>query len=408
LGLTRLSIVVTVDVVESWRVGLDDLFACFAGRFCRVEPRRYAQAYIRGLLAPLERKNGWTLAEASGLRSPNGLQDFLQSPAWDADLVRDDLREYVVEHLGVVDGVLIADETGFLKKGVRSAGVQRQYSGTAGRTENCQIGVFLCYASAKGRALVDRELYLPVSWTNDRSRCRAAAVPDEVEFATKPHQARMMLERAIAAGVPFAWFTADEAYGQNPGLRGWLEEQDVSYVMATRCDDEVASGLHTTTRVDSLIGKVPAGAWRRMSCGDGAHGPRLYDWAWLPIRRQFPHGRRGWVLARRGISDPTEIAYYVCFGKRGTRLRELVRTAGSRWAVEESFQTAKNEVGLDNYQVRRYDAWYAHITLAMLAAAFLAATRAHEALKGASLPRQTRSSDSAATRSDASTARLSS
>jgi SRSO17 transposase len=348
------------------------------------------------------------LAEASGLRSPNGLQDFLQSPAWDADLVRDDLREYVVEHLGVVDGVLIADETGFLKKGVRSAGVQRQYSGTAGRTENCQIGVFLCYASAKGRALVDRELYLPVSWTNDRSRCRAAAVPDEVEFATKPHQARMMLERAIAAGVPFAWFTADEAYGQNPGLRGWLEEQDVSYVMATRCDDEVASGLHTTTRVDSLIGKVPAGAWRRMSCGDGAHGPRLYDWAWLPIRRQFPHGRRGWVLARRGISDPTEIAYYVCFGKRGTRLRELVRTAGSRWAVEESFQTAKNEVGLDNYQVRRYDAWYAHITLAMLAAAFLAATRAHEALKGASLPRQTRSSDSAATRSDASTARLSS
>jgi SRSO17 transposase len=400
--------VVTVDVVESWRSGLEDLFACFAGRFSRVEPRRYAQAYIRGLLAPLERKNGWTLAEVAGFRSPNGLQDFLQSPAWDPHLVRDDVCDYVVEHLGDPDGVLIADETGFLKKGVRSAGVQRQYSGTAGRTENCQIGTFLGYASSKGRALVDRELYLPVSWTEDRPRCRAAAIPDEVEFATKPQQARQMLERAIAAGVPFAWFSADEAYGQNPGLRTWLEEQDVAYVMATRCDQQVAAGLFTTGRVDQLIAAVRPGAWTRMSCGDGAHGPRRYDWARVAIRREFGPDRRGWVLARRSISDPTEIAYYVCYGRRGTRLRELVRVAGARWAVEESFQTAKNEVGLDQYQVRRYDAWYAHITLAMAAAAFLAATRAHEAAKGATVPRQTRSSNSAATRSAASTADLSS
>jgi SRSO17 transposase len=387
---------------------LEDLFACFAGRFSRVEPRRYAQAYIRGLLAPLERKNGWSLAEAAGFRSPNGLQDFLQSPAWDPHLVRDDLRDYVVEHLGESDGVLIADETGFVKKGVRSAGVQRQYSGTAGRTENCQIGTFLCYASAKGRALIDRELYLPVLWTDDQPRCRAAAIPDEVEFATKPQQARMMLQRAIAAGVPFAWFTADEAYGQNPGLRSWLEEQDVAYVMATRCDQQVAAGLFTTRRVDQLIAAVRPGAWVRVSCGDGAHGPRRYDWARVPIRRGFGPDRRGWVLARRSISDPTEIAYYVCYGTRGTRLRELVRVAGARWAVEESFQTAKNEVGLDQYQVRRYDAWYAHITLAMAAAAFLAATRASEAAKGATVPRQTRSSGSAAMRSDASTANSSS
>jgi SRSO17 transposase len=242
--------------------------------------------------------------------------------------------------------------------------------------------VFLAYATPKGRALIDRDLYLPVSWTNDRDRCRRAGIPDEVEFATKPQQARAMLERALAAGVPFAWFTADELYGQNPGLRGWLEEQDIAYVMATRCDDEVASGLHTTTRVDVLIAKLAGSAWKRLSCGDGAHGPRRYDWARVPIRRVFPHGRHGWVLARRSISDPTEIAYYVCFGKRGTRLREPVRVAGARWAVEESFQTAKNEVGLDQYQVRRYDAWYAHITLAMLAAAFLVATRALEAAKG--------------------------
>ncbi|WP_213457483.1 IS701 family transposase, partial [Rhizomonospora bruguierae] len=271
----------------------------------------------------------------------------------------------------------------------RSAGVQRQYSGTLGRTDNCQIGTFLCYVTDAGRALIDRELYLPASWTDDRGRCRAAAVPDEVEFATKPQQARAMLQRAVEAGVPFAWFTADEAYGQNPGLRTWLEDEDIAYVMATRRDDEVASGLFTTTRVDQFIAKVPAGAWTQLSCGDGAHGPRRYDWARLPIRRQFAHGRRGWVLARRSISDPTDIAYYVCFGPRGTRLRELVRVAGSRWAVEESFQTAKNEVGLDQYQVRRYDAWYAHITLAMTAAAFLVATRAAEAVKGGQAAQKT-------------------
>jgi SRSO17 transposase len=381
-----LSIVVSVGLVESWEDGLGDLFARIAGRFSRVEPRRRAFAYVRGLLSGLERRNGWTLAEQAGDGSPDGMQALLCSPCWDADMVRDDVRGYVAEAIGDPAGVLIADETGFVKKGRLSAGVQRQYSGTAGRTENCQIGTFLCYASDRGRALIDRELYLPKSWTDDRDRCQAAAVPDGVQFATKPAQARSMLERAIQAGVPFAWFTADEAYGQNPGLRTWLEEQDIAHVMATRCDDEVASGLHTSTRVDVLVAKVPAGAWTRLSCGDGAHGPRRYDWARLPIRREFLHGRRGWVLARRSISDPTEIAYYVCFGRRGTRLRELVRVAGSRWAVEESFQTAKNEVGLDQYQVRRYDAWYAHITLAMTAAAFLVITRALEAAKGGQAP----------------------
>jgi SRSO17 transposase len=374
--------VVAVGQVESWDGELEDLLFRVAGRFSRVEPRKRAFSYVRGLLAPLERRNGWTLAEQAGDVSPDGMQALLCSPCWDRDAVRDDVRDYVVERIGDPDGVLIADETGFAKKGTRSAGVQRQYSGTLGRTDNCQIGVFLCYATGKGRALIDRELYLPVSWTDDRVRCRSAAIPDEVGFATKPRQARAMLERAVAGGVPFAWFTADEAYGQNPGLRDWLEQQDIAYVMATRRDDEVAAGLYTTLRVDVLIGKLPAGAWKRRSCGDGAHGPRIYDWACVPIRRVFAHGRRGWVLARRSVSDPTEIAYYVCFGRRGTRLRELARVAGARWSVEESLQTAKGEVGLDQYQVRRYDAWYGHITLAMLAAAFLVATRAAESAKG--------------------------
>ena len=370
-------------MVGSWDAGLEELFFRFAHRFERVEPRRRAWAYLRGLLAPVERRNGWTLAEQAGHVSPDGLQGMLCSAAWDRDAVRDDVRDYVVAAIGEPAGVLVADETGFVKKGRRSAGVQRQYTGTAGKTENCQIGTFLCYATGRGRALIDRELYLPQSWIGDRDRCRAAAIGDDVPFATKPQQARVMLERAVAAGVPFAWFTADEAYGQNPGLRTWLEEQDIAYVMATRRDDEVPSGLLTTTPVEQLIARVRPGAWRRVSCGDGAHGPRVYDWTSVPIRRAFAHGRRGWVLARRSITKPDEIAYYVCFGARGTRLRDLVRVAGTRWAVEESFQTAKNEVGLDQYQVRRYDAWYAHITLAMAAAAFLVVTRATEATKGA-------------------------
>jgi SRSO17 transposase len=380
--VARCLVVLGGGVLEEWQAGLDDLFALVAGRFARVEPRRLAFAYVRGLLAPLERRNGWTIAEHAGSRSPNAVQEMLYSPCWDPDLVRDDVRDYLVEYLGDPEGVLIADDTGFVKKGIRSAGVQRQYSGTAGKVENCQIGTFLAYASARGRALIDRELYLPKSWTIDRDRCVKAAVPDDVQFATKPQHAQAMIERAVAAGVPFAWFTADEAFGQNPGLRQWLEEQDIAYVMATRNDDEVPAGLHTLSSVKTMIGRIRAGAWQRMSCGDGAHGPRVYDWAWTPIRGNFPHGRRGWVLARRSITTG-EIAFYRCFAARGTRLRELVRVAGARWAIEESFQTAKNEVGLDQYQVRRYDAWYAHITLAMTAAAFLVVTRAGESVKGA-------------------------
>jgi SRSO17 transposase len=227
-------------------------------------------------------------------------------------------------------------------------------------------------------------------------------VPDGVDFATKPYQAQLMLERALAAGVPFRWFTADELYGQNPGLRAFCEDADVFYVMATRKDHLVASGLLHTSRVDDMITAIRPGAWRRLSCGDGAHGPRVYDWVATPIRRDFGTGRRGWVLARRSIADPTEVAYYVCYGPRGTRLRELVRVAGSRWSVEETFQTAKNEAGLDHYQVRRYRAWYAHITLSMAATAFLAVTRARHLgdvhneqpnpVKGATIPAQARSS----------------
>ena len=213
--------------LAAWAGGLDALFAQVAGRFYRVEPRRRARAYVRGLLAPLAGKNGWTLAEVAGDATPDGMQRLLNSAHWDAGGVRDDLRGYAVEHLGEAAGVLIVDETGFLKKGVHSAGVQRQYSGTAGRIENCQLGVFLAYATAKGRTLIDRELYLPKSWIADRQRCRAAAIGDQVEFATKAVLAQAMLGRALDAGVPASWVAADEAYGQDHKFRTWCERRRI-------------------------------------------------------------------------------------------------------------------------------------------------------------------------------------
>jgi SRSO17 transposase len=372
---------VTDEVLRSWLAGLDALFARVAGRFGRVEPRRQARLYLMGLLAPLERKNGWQLAEAAGDAAPDRMQRLLNNARWDARQVRDDLRSYVVEHLGDPGGVLIVDETGFLKKGTRSAGVQRQYSGTAGRVENCQLGVFLAYAAPAGRALIDAELYLPRSWTGDRARCAEAGVPGEVGFATKPELARSMLGRALDAGVPARWVTADEAYGQDHKFRAFCEQHRVGYVAAVPCSQSTGPGTgygNTGSRADVLAASAPETAWKRLSAGDGAKGPRLYDWAMatLPITREPSEGFERWLLIRRSITDPDDLAYYLCFGPAGTTIGQLVRIAGSRWAIEECFQSAKNETGLDHYQVRRYDSWYRHITLAMLAHAYLAVTAA--------------------------------
>ncbi|WP_067481139.1 IS701 family transposase [Nocardia amamiensis] len=361
-----------VDVVAA---ELDSLHARIGGRFTRSEPRARAREYVTGLVAGLERKNGWTLAEAAGAVSPDGMQRLLRRADWDVDGVRDDVRGYVAERLGDRDAVLIADDTGFLKKGVRSAGVQRQYSGTAGRTENCQIGVFLAYASRHGHALVDRELYLPESWTNDRERCRAAGIPDEVEFATKPRLVMAMLERALAAGVLFRWFTGDEAYGQVKYLRFWLEQNDIAHVLATRRNDTLVTTGWGQARADDLVAALPARSWQRISAGAGAHGPRDYDWARVPIRVMWAPGRGHWLLARRSVSNPGEIAYYVCYGPRRSTIADLAWIAGTRWRIEECFQQAKNETGLDHYQARSWRAWYAHITLSMLALAWLTGSK---------------------------------
>lgn len=366
-----------------WSEGIAGLHARFAHRFGRSEPRERALDYLQGLVAPLVKKNGWTLAEQVGQLRPDGVQRLLNLSDWDENAVRDDVRDFVVETIGSPDGVLICDDTGFLKKGTKSAGVQRQYSGTAGRTENCQIGTFLAYASARGRALIDRELYLPASWTDDRDRCRAAGIGDEICFATKNEHFRQMLQRAVDAGVPFAWVTADEAYGQVKHTRFWLEQRGIAHVMATKVNDTVITTRWSEKRVDELIAALPRQRWKRLSGGPGAHGERVYDWARVAIRPCWEDGFGHWVLARRSVSDPTEIAYYVCYGPASSRLKDLVKVAAARWAVEECFQTAKGECGLDHYQVRLYRAWYRHITLSMAALAYLTAVRAQEAAKGA-------------------------
>ncbi|GAA1017598.1 hypothetical protein GCM10009564_55380 [Streptomyces thermogriseus] len=371
---------------NAWDLELEELFLRTGARFPRVEARRRMRDYVRGLLGPVGRKNSWQLAEYAGHATPDGLQHLLSRSRWDADEVRDDLQAYVAEQLGEKNGVLIVDDTGFVKKGTTSAGVQRQYSGTAGRTENCQIGVFAAYATTRGHALVDRELYLPKSWTDDRERCQAARVPDDRGFQTKGELARDMILRALASPLLFSWVTADAAYGQDSHFRRFLEDHGLFYVVAVPKSQQVNG-----PRIDHLIAQAPPEAWQRLSAGQGAKGERSYDWAAarLPAIGEFDGdepARQRWMLARRSISKPDEIAYYLACAPLEATVADLVRVAGCRWKIEECFQSAKNECGLDQYEVRRYVGWYRHITLAMLAHAFLAAMATQEREKGVTRP----------------------
>ena len=364
----------TREEVAGWCGGLDVLHRRIAGRFRRAEARERAKRYLAGLLDRVERKNGWQLAEHLGEPGPQGVQRLLNAAAWDADAVRDDLRAYVVEHLGEPAGVLVVDETGFLKKGAKSVAVQRQYSGTAGRVENCQVGVFLAYASGAGRAFLDRELYLPKEWADDAERRRAAGVPAGAAFATKPQLAQAMLERAFAAGVPAAWVAGDEVYGDDGAFRRWLEEAGHAYVLAVSCDHPVWQA-GAQERADRLVAALPPEAWASLSAGAGSQGERLSDWACVRLPYDRAPGTAQWLLARRSLSDPTEVAYYRVYGPAATPVADMVRVAGMRWAIEASFEDAKGAVGLDHYEVRKWTAWYRHITLALLAHAYLEVTR---------------------------------
>jgi SRSO17 transposase len=364
-------VMAATDEAVDWAQGLDRLVEQIAPRFCRVEPRRRVRAYLQGLLAPIERKNGWQLAENAGDRTPDGVQDFLARMRWDADQVRDDLRAYVVAHLGDADGVLVLDETGFVKKGTKSVGVQRQYSGPAGRIENCQIGVFLGYAGRHGHALIDRALYLPEVWANDLARRSTAGVPTDTVFATKPQLGRQMLARAFAAGVPCRWVTGDSVYGADHALRRSIERNGQGYVLAVTSRQRL--GFKT---VADWLEDVPAGAWQRLSAGEGAKGPRLYDWVHLPCRwLEAPEGWQKGLLIRRKLAQPEAFTFYLTLAPEAAGLSDLVRVAGTRWTIEACFEAAKGEVGLDQYEVRSWTGWHRHITLAMLAHAYLAVIR---------------------------------
>lgn len=341
----------------------------------RAEVRKRIGRYVQGLLASIERKNGWQMAEELGEANAHGVQRLLEEADWDEEAVRDELRAYVIEQLDEADGILVVDETGFIKKGKKSAGVARQYSGTAGRRENCQVGVFLLYASAKGQAFIDRALYLPEEWTGDRVRCREAGIPDEVGFATKGELAQQMLQRAFAAGVPADWVVGDTVYGYDE-LRMFLEEQQKNYVVAVPETHTVwVQGRQQP--VGLLAALLPEEAWVVLSAGEGSKGARLYEWAWLqlPEQTEGTSKRARWVLIRRNLSDPSKRAYYRAAGPAQTTLAELVRITGSRWKIEEGYEQAKGEVGLDQYEVRAWHAWYRYVTLSLVAYAALVVLR---------------------------------
>ena len=369
--------------VRSWERELTVLHERLGKLFKRPEPRQRALGYLRGLLSSVERKNSWHLAEWMGEASPDGVQHLLERAQWDADAARDVLREYVIEKLGADDGVLIVDETGFIKKGQHSVGVQRQYSGTAGRIENSQIGVFLCYAGRGGSAFIDRELYMPKVWSDDAQRCAAAGVPEAVQFATKPELARRMLERVLEAGVKCAWVAGDAVYGGDRRLRAWLESQGQAFVMAIAKDEPLWWQGPQHKRADAIAQDLPAQSWRTYSAGTGTKGERLYDWALAPLwrlqmtaeERRFGH----YLLVRRSLDEKQELAYYVVYAPRNQAARQvLAQVAGRRWEIECGFEAAKGDCGLDQYEVRRWSGWYRHITLALLAHAALAVLRVEQ------------------------------
>jgi SRSO17 transposase len=368
--------------LEVWESELESLFSRMYPLFYRTESRKHAEQYMRGLLAPIQRKNGWTIAEYVGEPEPTALQRFLNLSPWDADALLDLNREYAMEHLASPAAILVADPTGFAKKGTKSVGVQRQYSGTLGRIDNCQIATFLAYVTpGRDRVLLDRRLYLPQeSWVADPTRCAAAGVPSDLAFKTRPQQVREMIESALAAGVPFAWFTADEEFGQNPGLCDYLENSRIPYVMAVPKTTQLTDTTANTVQVNALAKRLPPNSWQRRSCGIGSKGFRVYDWAL--IDSDHPDHQ---YLIRRSIDD-RELAFYHCHNPHHAGFTELVGVAGARWPIEECFGSGKNEVGLDHYQVRTWDAWHRHITLAILAHTFLAITAHTTKKRGASKP----------------------
>jgi SRSO17 transposase len=369
---------------EQWSDVFTDLYERIAGRFARTEVRERLRRYLFGLLGRVERKNSWQLAEAIGDTDPQGVQRLLRTTRWDTGGVRDDLRDYLFAHLkDETSGVLIVDETGFLKKGTKSCGVARQYTGTAGDTVNAQVGVFLAYASDKGAGFIDRALYLPREWTQDRDRRTEAGIPKPVRFATKIALAERMLARAFAADAPARWVVADSFYGRSGPFRRWLEKRGRSYaVMVPKTNAIHYCGGRE--RVEQLGARLTAAAWMSIAADAGAHDERVHDWACLPLSDQCANGMCRWLLVRRDPDDPEGHAYWLAYGPTQTTIAELVRVCDVRWQIEECFAQVKGEVGMDHYEVRTWEAWHRFITLCMLAHALLVVLRMQARVDGAS------------------------
>ena len=366
-----------LTTVTGWQAYLHEVAQYLRPSFARRQSWQRAVAYIEGLLSSTERKNAWQLAEVNGDATPYGIQHLLGRASWQPDQLRDALYAYVVAHLGDPDAVLVVDETGFLKKGDQSAGVARQYSGTAGKVENCQIGVFLAYASRLGQTLMDRALYLPASWTKDAGQRQRAGIAAQTGFATKPELAQAMLGRAFASGVPASWVVGDSVYGDARRLRWWLEGQEKAYVLSVSGKERVELEGGRQGSVQSVLAGLAEGAWQRLSAGLGSKGPRLYDWQC--VRLSAPVVAAGWcrcLLVRRSLRAERKLTPYRVYARCGTDMATLVSVAGRRWCIETCFESAKNDVGLDEYEVRSWTGWYRHVTLSMWSLALLSAVRA--------------------------------
>jgi SRSO17 transposase len=395
------------DELDRWSTDFEDFQARFAPFFARSEPRAAARRYLRGLLTPVQRKNCWQMAEAVGEKDPQQMQRLLYSAKWDEDGTRDELQRFVVEQFGDEEGIGVVDETGFLKKGIKSVGVKRQYTGTAGKVENCQVGVFLTYFTPGGRTFLDRRLYLPQDWCEDEGRRCEAQVPDEVTFKTKPELAVEMLEHAWAQGVPMAWVTGDEVYGDAPHVRDAVSRGGKRYVLAVsyhtpvwrerppleepvdgamgrpRTRPRLAKGAPAAETVAVVIAAQPSESWQRLTVSEGEKGPRTYDWTRVRVvesRNKLP-GPESWLLARRSITDPTDIAYYLSNASQSTPLQAMAEVAAARWGIETTIEEGKGETGLDEYEVRYWHSWHRHITLSMIAHAWLASIRQAEGKK---------------------------
>lgn len=362
---------------KMWVAGFADFHDRFHGLFQRSDSREQSSKYLRGLLSTAERKNGWQIAEIAGNEVADPTQRLLYRTQWDQEAARDILQDYIIEKLGTADGVGILDETGFIKKGRASVGVQRQYTGTAGKIENCQIGVFLAYNTRHGHSLLDRRLYIPEVWCNDSVRRKRAKIPENIQFKTKPELAMEMLDYAFCRGVPMKWITGDEVYGNSSELREMLENRGKSYVLAIKSNMLIRADSDSKPVSAAMMAQnLRPDQWRRISVGHGEKGERLYDWAAQRILEKRKNTwQEGWFLIRRSIDEPGEMAYYLSNAAKDIRLKRLAVIAATRFRIEQCFEEAKGETGLDHYEARLWQCWYRHITLSMMAHAFLAVMR---------------------------------